>query len=120
MAGHPARFIRAQLAPAFRTSAELSHPEIMLRSLLQSLSRGVVLRRRLPPEFGRGRIYVTPDSRLRLWRLRMDRVEDKLLCLAAETVRDGSVVWDIGANIELFNVRSVGSQKNSLATDERG
>jgi FkbM family methyltransferase len=75
----------------------------MLRSLLERMSRRVVLKRRLPAEFGRGVVYVSPASALNLWRFDLGRVDPMLFRIAREHVRSGSVVWDIGANVGLFS-----------------
>ncbi len=75
-----------------------------LRSLAERLSRGVVLKRRLPASFGGGTIYVTPEARLAYWRFDLERADPALLQLASEFVQPGDVVWDIGANVGLFAV----------------
>ena len=68
------------------------------RRLVEYLSRGVVLRRRLPARFGRLPIYVTPEAGLRYW-LAMSRVDPVLYGMAEELVKPSSVVWDVGANV---------------------
>jgi FkbM family methyltransferase len=73
-----------------------------LRGWAEYLSRGVVLRRRLPSRFGRLPIYVTPEAALRYW-LAMSRVDPMLYRMAEEIVKPGSVVWDVGANVGLFS-----------------
>lgn len=73
-----------------------------IRRVAEHLSRGVVLRRRLPPRFGRLPIYVTPEAGLRYW-ASMSNVDPILFNLAEEIVQQGSVVWDIGANVGLFS-----------------
>ena len=66
------------------------------------MSRGVVLRGRLPSRFGRLPIYVTPEAGLRYW-LAMSRVDPMLYSMVDELVRPGVTVWDIGANVGLFS-----------------
>jgi FkbM family methyltransferase len=73
------------------------------RRLVEYLSRGVVLRRRLPARFGRLPIYVTPEAGLRYW-LAMSRVDSVLYSMAEELVKPSSVVWDVGANVGLFSL----------------
>jgi len=73
-----------------------------LRSLAERLSRGIVLRRRLPAKFGSLPIYVTPEAALRYW-WAMERVDPLLYCMAEELVQPNSVVWDLGANVGLFS-----------------
>src|SRR5579863_3672592 len=73
-----------------------------IRRLVERLSRGVVLRRRLPAKFGRLPIYVTPEAGLRYWSA-MSRVDPVLYGMAEEMVKSGSVVWDVGANVGLFS-----------------
>jgi FkbM family methyltransferase len=73
-----------------------------LRRAAERLSRGVVLHRRLPEEFGSQTLFVTPDSALAYWGFDLAKADPLLLRLAAELVRPGMTVWDIGANNGLF------------------
>ena len=73
-----------------------------MRKLAERLSRGVVLRRRLPSRFHNLPIYVTPEAGLRYW-LSMSRVDPALQGMAEELVQPGSIVWDVGANVGLFS-----------------
>jgi FkbM family methyltransferase len=74
----------------------------MLRTLLERLSRGWVLRRRLPPELGSSSIFVSPDASLRFWRRDLRQLDPLLFALATELVTHGAAVWDVGANVGLF------------------
>jgi FkbM family methyltransferase len=73
-----------------------------IRKLAEHLSRGVVLRRRLPSKFGRLPIYVTPEAGLRYWSA-MSRVDPMLYSMVEEMVKPSAAVWDVGANVGLFS-----------------
>jgi len=74
----------------------------VLRTVAERLSRGVVFRRRLPKEFGRGQIFVSPDAGLRFYRPNLAVGDAILFKMANELVKAGDVVWDVGANVGLF------------------
>ena len=76
---------------------------MILRQLAERLSRGVVLRRRLPREFKSLPMYVSPEAGLRYWRRDLSSVDPMLSRMARELVTGGSVVWDVGANVGLFS-----------------
>jgi FkbM family methyltransferase len=73
-----------------------------LRRWAEHFSRRIVLRRRLPDEFGNLPIYVSPEAGLRYWRWDLRRVDAMLCRMARELVTRASVVWDVGANVGLF------------------
>jgi FkbM family methyltransferase len=75
---------------------------LMVRRTLELLSRGVVLRRRLPPRLGSSCLYVSPEASLRLWKRDVVATDPLLVDLASELVARDSCVWDIGANVGLF------------------
>ncbi len=91
----------------------------MIRQLFELLSRDVVLKRRLSPEFGRAVIYVSPDSALRLWRLKVESTDPELVDIVRRFIHPGMVVWDIGANVGLFSfcAAAVGATVYSLEPD---
>jgi hypothetical protein len=74
-----------------------------LRKSVEYLSRGLVFKRRLPPEFHHFPIYVSPEAGLRYWS-RMSRVDPMLYRMARELVKPSASVWDIGANVGLFSI----------------
>jgi FkbM family methyltransferase len=76
---------------------------VSLRLALERASHRVVVRRRLPPPFEDARIYVSTEGGLRYLAHPMAQVDPALLKLAAEVVKRGDTVWDIGANLGLFS-----------------
>jgi FkbM family methyltransferase len=74
----------------------------VLRAIAERWSRGRVVRRRLPAELGGHALFVSPDAALKLWRRDLRQTDPLLLGLAAELVRPGDTVWDVGANVGLF------------------
>lgn len=78
----------------------------MLRGLAERLSRGRSFRRRLPRVYGGCRTYISPECGLSYWFGL--RPSEKLLDNAAETIKPGSVVWDVGANMGLFSFAAAG------------
>ena len=72
------------------------------RDLAERVSRGVVLRRRLPTRFHRLPLFVSPEAGLRYWRRDLRKVDQMLFRMLEELITPDSVVWDIGANVGLF------------------
>lgn len=75
----------------------------MIRGFLERVSRNLILRRRLPPEFGGCQIFASPGSALRFWYQDLTKVDPTLFRAVRELVSPGDVVWDVGANVGLFS-----------------
>jgi FkbM family methyltransferase len=89
----------------------------MFRHILKNVSRGVVLKRRLPREFGRVPLFVSPESTLAYWRQDISRVDPLLLSMVRELVRPEMTVWDIGANVGLFSFAAASRGARVLAVE---
>lgn len=74
------------------------------RRPLERLSAGWVFKRRLPPEFGRRRVVVTPACGLQVLKFWRNPFPQDLLAAARILVEAGDVVWDVGANLGVFSV----------------
>lgn len=75
----------------------------MLRTFVEKSTRRLSFRRNLPKVFGGADIYVSPSVGLRYLFRSMDTIDPSLCRLAKEFVQEGSVVWDVGANVGLFS-----------------
>jgi FkbM family methyltransferase len=92
----------------------------VLRKVLGLLSRGVILERHLPADFGSIPIFVTPDAALGFWNKDLERFDPFLFHFARKLVQPDFVVWDIGANVGLFTFAAasrVGEQGSVLAIE---
>ncbi len=75
----------------------------MLRTLLEKWSRGVVLKKNLPAEFGSRPIFVSPEGGgLRYWKPSLETIDPMLTQAVRQFVQPGDTVWDIGGNLGFF------------------
>jgi FkbM family methyltransferase len=74
----------------------------------------------MPTPFTAARIYTSSEGGLRYLRPTLNYVDPPLLRLAAEVVRPGGSIWDIGANLGLFSFAAAvaaGSAGHVLAVE---
>lgn len=93
-----------------------------IRRFLEVALRNLVLRRKLPAEFGRLSIFVTPDSALQFLKpgLSSQSMSAPLLSLAKRQIHPGDHIWDIGANVGVLSfaaVHQVGPKGSVLAVE---
>lgn len=73
-----------------------------MRSLIERLSRGRAIRRRLPREFGGRQLFLSPDSALSYLKRNWAEASKELLAAARRFVALDDNIWDIGANVGVF------------------
>jgi FkbM family methyltransferase len=74
------------------------------RRPLERLSAVLVFKRRLPHEFHRHRVFVTPACSLRFMKFWRNPFTDNLLTAAKILIARGDTVWDVGANQGAFSL----------------
>lgn len=75
----------------------------MFRRLLEKWSRGIILKKNLPAEFGSRPIFVSPEGGgLRYWKPRLNSIDPMLTQVVRQFVQPGDVVWDVGGNLGFF------------------
>jgi hypothetical protein len=81
---------------------------VAARAALERTTHRLVIRRRLSPHFRAAKIYTSTEGGLRYLRSSMTKVDPILSQLAAELVRPGHAVWDVGASRSLFSPATTG------------
>lgn len=84
----------------------------ILRSLIRSLTRGMVIKRRLPAQFANAPLFVAPDSQLKYLKPGVAAFDLNLLRIAQEFVRPDMAVWDVGANVGVFSIAAASLVKS--------
>jgi hypothetical protein len=75
----------------------------MIRKIGELLSRNLILRRKLPKQFGSLPIFVSPDAGLRYWKLNMShRHNHEIYKVVKDLINEGNVIWDIGGSVGIF------------------
>ncbi len=74
----------------------------MLRTLVERLSRGRVIKRRIVVDGKAVPIFVTPDAQLKYLKFGSGAFDRDLIELAEKYISADSNVWDIGANVGTF------------------
>jgi FkbM family methyltransferase len=76
----------------------------MIRQLIERLSRGTSVRRRLPRNFGGRPLHLSADSALSYLKPQWAKSSESLLKAATKYAEGAHSVWDIGANCGVFSV----------------
>ncbi|MCX5909718.1 MAG: FkbM family methyltransferase [Deltaproteobacteria bacterium] len=84
-----------------------------LRKAAEIMSRGIMIKRRLPLSVGGAALYVSPESALSYWKFKMEDVHHELLEFAQAFVREGYSAWDLGANLGVFSFAAAGLAKKA-------
>lgn len=80
----------------------------MFRKLLELLSRNVILKRRLPKQFGHLSIYVSPDAGLRYWKPNMyHRHNTEIYQIVNDCIEIGNSIWDVGGSVGIFSFPAI-------------
>ncbi len=82
-----------------------------IRNTVERLSRGVVLKKRMPASMGGRPIYVSPEGGLRYWKPSLEHIDPMLTAVVRDFVYEGDTIWDIGANLGFFALAALSKSK---------
>lgn len=82
-----------------------------LRNILEKLSRGIILKRRMPNDLGGRAIFVSPEGGLRYWKPRLKSIDPMLSQVVQQFINKGDIIWDIGTNLGFFSLASISKSK---------
>jgi FkbM family methyltransferase len=74
----------------------------IIRRIVELLSRGLVLKRRIKVNNRYVPIFVTPDAQLKYLKFGKNAFDSDLILIAETFLKKESIVWDIGGNIGIF------------------
>lgn len=74
-----------------------------LRTFIERLSRGKVLKRSIRVNEKLLPIYITPDAQLKYLKPGADAFDQDLIRIAEKYITSDSSVWDVGANVGVFS-----------------
>lgn len=73
-----------------------------IRTLIERLSRGRILKRTIRVNDQTGPLYVSPDAQLKYMKIGSSAFDADLIRIAERLLHEKSIVWDVGANIGVF------------------
>jgi len=85
---------------------------ITFRRIIELLSRGIIIRRKIKVNDHNIPIYITPDAQLKYLKLGKNAFDSDLINIAKKFLQKGSNVWDIGGNVGIFTFAA-----SEIATD---
>jgi len=75
----------------------------LIRTMVERLGRGVVLKRTLEINGSRMPLLVSPDAQLKYLKFGKSAFDQDLIDIAKHNIKQGDAVWDIGANVGVFS-----------------
>jgi len=75
---------------------------VSVRKIVEKLSRGKILKRKIRVNGNVVPLYVSPDSQLKYLKPGSQAFDQDLIVLAEKHLTEDSVVWDVGANVGVF------------------